>query len=59
MTNYLIQPSDYDEGPIVYPLPIERDKNNRQLWVINGASIWAEDFQQALEIAALINASLE
>jgi hypothetical protein len=58
MANYLLQPSDYDEGPIVYPLPIDKD-GNKKLWIIQGAKIWAEDFQQALEIAALINASLE
>lgn len=58
MANYLLQPSDYDEGPIVYPLPIEKD-GNKKLWIIQGTKIWADDFQEALEICALIQASLE
>jgi hypothetical protein len=53
-TMYLMQPSDYDEGPVVYPLPIDKSED-KQLWIINGYKIWARDYEQALELAVLID----
>ena len=46
--------SEHDEAQITYPQPIAKDKE-KQLWIINGYRIWAQDYEQALELAALID----
>lgn len=53
MTNSL-QSSDFDETPITYPLPIDKNED-KQLWIINGYKVWAKNYEQALELAALID----
>ena len=54
MPNYSLQPSDYDEGQITYPLPIDK-REDKQLWIINGYKVWAQNYEQALELAAMID----
>lgn len=51
---YSLQPSDYDEGPLVFPPSIDKDEAGRQLWIIGDYEIWAEDYIQALELAVNI-----
>lgn len=52
MTNILH--SEHDEDLIIYPAPIE-ERDNKALWIINGYRVWAQDYEQALELAALID----
>ena len=47
--------SEHDEAQITYPLPIKEEQDGKKLWIINGYRIWAQDYEQALELAALID----
>ena len=37
-----------------YPAPI-KETNDKKLWIINGYRVWAENYEQALELAAMID----
>lgn len=37
------------------PVPIKEQENGKKLWIINGYRVWAENYQQALELAAIID----
>jgi len=37
------------------PLPLKEQENGKKLWIINGYRVWAENYQQALELAAIID----
>lgn len=47
--------SAHDEALITYPLPIKEQEDGKKLWIINGYRIWAENYQQALELAAMVD----
>lgn len=38
------------------PLPLKEQENGKKLWIINGYRVWAQNYQQALELAAMIDA---
>jgi len=47
--------SEHDEVTITsYPAPI-KETNDKKLWIINGYRVWAENYEQALELAAMID----
>lgn len=43
-----------DEALITYPLPIKEQEDGKKLWIINGYRVWAQNYEQALELAAII-----
>ena len=43
-----------DETLITYPLPL-KEADGKKLWIINGYRVWAENYEQALELAAMID----
>ena len=43
-----------DEALITYPLPL-KEAEGKKLWIINGYRVWAENYEQALELAAMID----
>ena len=43
-----------DEALITYPLPL-KEADGKKLWIINGYKVWAENYEQALELAAMID----
>ena len=43
-----------DEALITYPLPL-KEQDGKKLWIINGYKVWAENYEQALELAAMID----
>ena len=45
--------SEHDEALITYPLPL-KEQDGKKLWVINGYKVWAENYESALELAAMI-----
>lgn len=47
--------SEHDEALITYPYPIE-ERDGKKLWIINGCEVWAENYESALELAAMIDA---
>jgi hypothetical protein len=47
--------SEHDEALITYPLPL-KERDGKKLWIINGYRVWAENYEQALELAAMIDA---
>jgi len=46
--------SEHDEDLIIYPAPLEERNNGLKMWIINNYTIWATDYERALEIASLI-----
>ena len=44
----------HDEALITYPLPL-KERDGKKLWVINGYKVWAENYESALELAAMID----
>ena len=46
--------SEHDEALITYPLPLN-EQDGKKLWVINGYKVWAENYESALELAAMID----
>lgn len=46
--------SAHDEALITYPLPIKEQEDGKKLWIINGYRVWAQNYEQALELAAII-----
>ena len=46
--------AEHDEALITYPYPV-KETDGKKLWIINGYRVWAENYESALELAAMID----